>query len=62
MARATVEIDMPRCCQECAFDFDYYCLAGRMIIDDECSYTERDKRCPLKEVKGPEGSETDVSG
>ena len=51
MARATVEIDMPRCCQECAFDFDYYCLAGRMIIDDECSYTERDKRCPLVEVK-----------
>ena len=63
MARATVEIEMPGCCQECAFEFDYYCLAGGMIIDDECSiHTERDKRCPLKEVKEPEGGETDVSG
>lgn len=51
MSRATVEIEMPERCLECPFEFDYYCLAGRMIIDDECIHTERDKRCPLKEVE-----------
>ena len=63
MARATVEIDMPGCCAECPLEYDYLCMVMDTILDDECSiYTERDKRCPLKEVKEPEGGETDVPG
>lgn len=52
MARATVEIEMPETCAECPLEYDYYCMVMRDVLDDECSiFTERDKRCPLVEVK-----------
>ena len=63
MARAIVEIDMPESCAECPLEYDYCCMVMGTMLDDECSiYTERDKRCPLKEVKESEGGKTDVPG
>lgn len=50
MARAIVEIDMPESCAECPLEYDYWCMVMGTMLDDECSiYTERDRRCPLKE-------------
>lgn len=52
MARAKVEIEMPESCAACPLEYDYYCMVMRDVLDDECSiYTERDKRCPLKETE-----------
>lgn len=52
MARATVEIEMPESCAECPLEHDYLCMVMGTMLDDECNiYTERDKRCPLIEIK-----------
>jgi len=52
MTRAIVEIEMPESCVACPLECDYYCMVMRDAIDDECNiFTERDKRCPLIEIK-----------
>ncbi len=59
MARATVEIEMPGSCAACPLEHDYLCMVMGTMLDDECSiFTERDKRCPLKETESAgEGAE-----
>lgn len=62
MARATVEIEMPVCCAACPLCHEYVCLPMDKFVTTDILWRDREKWCPLKEVKESEGGEADVSG